>query len=73
MKTITISVQPNWVNEERQRELELSLANDAFIGDFVFNEDGDLEVTMPENENPAFVMNLCFLKIQYAIRASALY
>jgi len=76
MMTLTISIQSEWINPARQRELEKNLANDPFIGDFVFNESGDLEVFLTDDE-PTFgtmqlVYNLCFLKIQMAVRLSAI-
>jgi len=76
MMTLTISIQSDWINPARQRELEKNLANDPLIGDFVFNQSGDLEVFLTEDE-PAFgtmqlVYNLCFLKIQTAVHLSTI-
>lgn len=70
MKTITISVMSQWIGEEQQRELELSLANEPSIKDFVFNEEGDLEVTFEYDSQEAHLRDLCGLKVQLAIRQS---
>lgn len=71
MKTITISVMSQWIGKEQQRELELSLANEPSIKDFVFNEAADLEVTFEYDGQEAFIRNLCGLKVQQAIRQTA--
>lgn len=71
MKTITISVMSQWIGEDQQRELELSLANEPSIKDFVFNEEGDLEATFEYDSQESFIRNLCGLKIQVAIRLTA--
>lgn len=71
MRTIIISVNSQWIDEPRQRELELSLASEPFIKDFVFNESGDLEVTFEYDDREAFIRDLCGLKIQLAIRQSS--
>ena len=71
MKTITISVMSQWIGEDQQRELELSLANEPSIKDFVFNEEGDLEATFQYDSQESFIRDLCGLKVQLAIRQTA--
>jgi hypothetical protein len=70
MKTITISVMSQWIDEPRQRELEQSLKSEPFIKGFEFNGKGDLEVSFEYDDRESFIRDLCGLKIQLAIRQS---
>lgn len=70
MKTIEITVVSQWVNEEAQRKLERNLSRLSELKDFVFNEEGNLEVTFDESENIMYICNLCNIQIQHAVYQS---
>lgn len=70
MKTIEITVVSAWVNEEAQRKLEKNLSQLPELKDFVFNEQGNLEVTFDESENIMNIFNLCNISIQHAVYQS---